>query len=71
MEPYKFWFVGTTFVFIGLGFWHVYFRPRSDCEDGSFCAKPQSILITKTVLWTASVIVLAAATIDWWALLFY
>ena len=63
--------VAIATVFIGLGFWQVYFRPKPKCEDGSYCARPQSSLITQIVLWFAAALVILAATIDWWARLFY
>ena len=56
---------------LGLGVWQVYFRPHTICEPGSVCARPGSALFTKTALWSATVLVLAAITIDWWAPLFY
>lgn len=71
LEPYKPYFAGVALVFIGLGFRQVYFRAKPACVEGSYCAKPQSAVITKTALWLSAVIVLLALTIDWWAPLFY
>lgn len=71
LEPYKPWFAGATLVFLGLGFRKVYFRPKRACEDGSYCARPESALITKSALWIATVLVILAMTIEWWAPLFY
>lgn len=71
LEPYKPYFAAVALVFIGLGFRQVYFKAKPACVDGSYCAKPQSTLITKTALWLATVLVLLALTIDWWAPLFY
>lgn len=71
LEPYKPVFMAVAAVFIGLGFWQVYFRPRPKCEDGSYCARPQSALITQIALWLAATLVALAATTDWWAPLFY
>lgn len=71
LEPYKPVFIAMAAIFIGLGFWQVYFRPKPKCEDGSYCARPQSSLITQIVLWFAAALVILAATIDWWARLFY
>lgn len=71
LEPYK-PYVGTVSLgLIGLGFRHVYFRPKPDCAEGSWCARPQSSIITRAALWIATVLVLLALTIDWWAPLFY
>lgn len=71
LEPYKPVFIAVAAIFIGLGFWQVYFRPRAKCEDGSYCARQQSALITQSALWLATALVILAATIDWWAPLFY
>ena len=71
LEPFKPYFIAVTLGFIGFGFWHVYFKAKPPCEDGSYCAKPQSTLITQVALWAGLVIVLLAATIDWWAPVFY
>jgi mercuric ion transport protein len=71
LEPYKPIFIAVAAIFIGLGFWQVYLRPRPKCEAGSYCARPQSALITQIALWLAAALVIGAATIDWWAPLFY
>lgn len=71
LEPYKPYFVAVALVFIVLGFWQVYFKAKPACVDGSYCAKPQSALITKTALWLATALVLLALTLNWWAPLFY
>lgn len=71
LEPYKPWFVAVTLAFIGLGFWQVYFRARPACAEDSYCARPQSSLITQSLLWIATALVALALTIDWWAPLFY
>lgn len=71
LEPYKPIFSAVALVFIGLGFWRVYFKPRQACEVGSYCARPESALITKSALWLATVLVLLSLTISWWAPLFY
>ena len=71
LEPYKPVFLAFAAIFIGAGFWQVYFRQRPKCEDGSYCARPQSALITQIALWLAAALVILAATIDWWAPLFY
>ena len=71
LEPYKPYFAAVTLVFIGLGFWHVYFRPKPACADGSYCARPESSRITQSALWFATVLVVLALTIGWWAPFFY
>ncbi|PHS28467.1 MAG: mercury transporter MerT [Robiginitomaculum sp.] len=71
LEPYKPLFIGITSLFLAAGFWHVYFKKPEPCEDGSYCARPSSSLITKTALWIATFVVLLALTTDYWAPLFY
>lgn len=71
LEPYKPYFAAAALVFIGLGFRQVYVRPRLACADGSLCARPHSSRITQATLWSATVLVLLALTINWWAPLFY
>lgn len=71
LEPYKPYFITITLIFLGLGFWQVYFRKKPACEEGSYCARPQSSLITQVVLWGATALVALAATIDFWAPWFY
>jgi mercuric ion transport protein len=71
LEPYKPYVGAITLVLLGLGFWHVYFKPKPACEDGSYCARPESARTTKLVLWLGLAIVILALSIDWWAPLFY
>lgn len=71
LEPLKPYFIASTLVLLGLGFWQVYFRKKPECAEGSYCARPQSSLITKTALWLAALLVALAATIDFWAPWFY
>lgn len=69
--PYKPIFAGIALVFIGLGFWQVYFKTKPACDEDSYCAKPQSSIITKSALWLSSVVVVLSLTIDWWAPFLY
>ncbi len=71
LEPLKPYFIAATLVLLGLGFWQVYFRKKPACEEGSYCSRPESSLITQTALWVATVLVALAATIDVWAPWFY
>lgn len=69
--PYKPIFAGIALVFIGLGFWQVYFKTKPACDEDSYCARPQSSIITKCALWLSSVVVVLSLTIDWWAPFLY
>ncbi|MFZ5619293.1 MAG: mercuric transporter MerT family protein [Pseudomonadota bacterium] len=71
LEPFKPYFLAATALLLGLGFWQVYFRKKPACEEGSYCARPESSLITKSALWIATILVALAATIDLWAPWFY
>ena len=71
LEPYKPWFAAVTMLFLGIGFWQVYWRPKQDCEEGSYCASPKSDRVVKIALWSATLLVALALTIDYWAPIFY
>lgn len=71
LEHYKPYFIAVTAVLLGLGYRHVYFKPKKACEVGSYCANPASRRISMGALWLATAIVLLAATINFWAPLFY
>ena len=71
LEPYKPIFAAVTFVFLGIGYWQVYHKPEIACEEGSYCATPASNRIAKGALWSATILVLLALTINFWAPLFY
>lgn len=71
LAPYKPITIAIALVMIGLGFWHVYFKAKPACADGSYCARPESSRISKSALWIATVLVVLAMTISWWAPAFY
>ena len=71
LEAYQPIFVLITIVFLALGFWQVYIKPKRACPVGEVCARPFSNRLVKTVLWVATTLVALAITIDYWAPLFY
>ena len=71
LEPFKPYFIGVTMFLLALGFWHVYFKKPKPCEDGSYCARPESSRLTQLALWIATALVILATTIDFWAPFFY
>ena len=71
LDPYKPVFIGIAVLFLAGGFWQVYFKKPEPCEDGTICARPESSRMTKAALWIATILVLLALTIDYWAPLFY
>lgn len=71
LGPYKPYVAIGTFVLIGLGFRQVYFKRQPACEPGTYCARPESSVVSKVALWFATVLMLLVLTIDWWAPLLY
>ena len=62
LEPYKPYFIGAAILFLGFGFYQVYSKPKAEaCEEGTFCARPNSDLINKVSLWLAVILVGLAA----------
>lgn len=51
LEPYQPLFIAITLGFLGGGFWMVYFKPKKQCIGGSYCSKPQSGKLLKSLLW--------------------
>jgi len=62
LAPYQPIFVVITVGFLAGGFWLVYRKPKTDGTEGSYCARPVvSARIVKSALWSATVLVVAAA----------
>jgi len=57
LAPYQFYFIGATLVFLGAGFWYVYWKPKKEREEGSFCASPASDRVIKIALWFATALI--------------
>ncbi len=64
LAPYQWLFVVVALAFLGAGFWTVYIKPRRACAEGSYCARPRSGRIAKTVLWLGTAIVFAAIGVN-------
>ena len=71
LEPYTPWFSSATLIFLGIGFWQVYWKEKPVCDEDSYCANPASDRVIKIVLWSATVLVVLVLTIDYWAPFFY
>lgn len=71
LEPYKPWFAAVTMLFLCAGFWQVYWKPKQKCKEGSYCASPKSDRVVRVALWSATLLVALALTIDYWAPIFY
>lgn len=58
LEPYKPYFIAAAILFLGFGFYKVYSKPKAEaCEEGTFCARPDSNRINKISLWLAAILV--------------
>lgn len=64
LAPYQPVFLAIGVVCIGWGFWRSYGSPAR-CEQN--CGTPLSRWITRTSLWSATVLLALAATVDFWA----
>jgi len=60
LEPYQPLFIAMSIGFIGAGFWLVYFKPKEQCVDGSYCSQPKSGRLLKSVLWLSTALVAIA-----------
>lgn len=66
LAPYQPIFLGLGAVAVGSGFWRAYRRKQPTCE-GPQCATAISRRWTKAGLWVAALLLLTAATTEWWA----
>ena len=58
LEPYRPYFLTAAVIFVAIGFWKVYKKPKaSDCKPGTFCAMPKSDRINKVMLWVATTVI--------------
>lgn len=60
LEPYQPIFAAVAFGCIGYGAYLVYWRPKTVCADGFYCARPVSSRIAKIGLWSAGALVVIA-----------
>ena len=60
LAPYKPFFVMISLVFIGAGFWMVYFKPQISIPkvQSTSCYRPFSEKTIKIMLWSAVIIIL-------------
>lgn len=59
LSAYQPYFVGITALFLGYGFWLVYFKPKT-CAEGDACARPLPNRVVKFGLWSATFLVVLA-----------
>lgn len=60
LEPYQPVFAVLALGAIGYGFYLVYRRPTTVCEDGTYCASSKSARLAKAGLWAATILVVVA-----------
>ncbi len=59
LEPFRPYFMGITFIFLGYAFYRIYRKPKAEaCEPGSYCANPKSDTINKISLWSVTILIL-------------
>ena len=61
LYPYKLYFLAVAAAFLTAGFYMVYRKPvAAECADGTYCASPLSDRVNKVVLWSSTILVMAA-----------
>ncbi len=70
LAPYQPVFVSVAIAFLALGFGRVYRRPKTDCVEGSYCARPVPSRIAKVSLWVAAGLVIVAVAFPYIARFF-
>ena len=66
LAPYQPIFFAATAGFLGVGYYLVYRQPKVACPDGT-CVRPLPNRSVKAMLWTATVLVMAAVAFDYLA----
>jgi len=64
LAPYQGYFITATLLFLAAGFWYVYWKPKKDCADGSYCASPTSDRVVKIALWVATALIALALGVN-------
>jgi mercuric ion transport protein len=58
LEPYRPYFLIASAIFVTIGLWRVYMKPRApDCKPGTLCAMPESGRVNKIMLWITVAII--------------
>jgi mercuric ion transport protein len=64
LAPYQFYFIAATLIFLGAGYWYVYWKPKKACEEGTYCASPTADRVNKFALWFATALVALALGVN-------
>jgi mercuric ion transport protein len=70
LEPYQPIFAAVSAGFVGYGAYLLYSKPKADCAEGSYCARPAPSRLAKIGLWSAGVLVVIALGFPRLAVLF-
>jgi mercuric ion transport protein len=57
--PYKWYFIATTVVLLGYGFYTVYWKPRKTCAAGAACETCGSSRSVRVALWLGTALALS------------
>ena len=60
LAPYQPIFITTTLIFLGTGYYLVYWRREAACADAKLCARPLPRRGVKLALWAATALVASA-----------
>jgi mercuric ion transport protein len=63
LAPYKPYFATGTLALLGYGYYLVHVKAKQACVDGS-CVRPLPNRFVKSVLWVATVLIVAALSFD-------
>lgn len=66
IEPLRPYFVGITFVLLGLAFFQAYRPVRESCADGRVCARPGGRRVQRIALWVFTFIALLLMGAPYW-----
>jgi mercuric ion transport protein len=64
LAPYQPFFLVASLGFLAAGFWKVYGKTTGSCQEGSSCSTSQSDKLVKVALWTGTLIIGAAISIE-------
>jgi mercuric ion transport protein len=64
LAPYQPYFIATTFLFLGCGYWLTFRSPTRTCAEGATCARPLPTRIVIASLILATILVAAALGLD-------
>jgi mercuric ion transport protein len=70
MEPFRPWFIGLTFVFLGLAFRKLYLA-KPACVLGEACANLSNLKRQRITFWVVTSLLLGLLSVPWFAPLFY